>query len=152
MPDEAEYSPADPVLSYGEKAVGLTFNPSGDTEVDAIKRAFAREIDRMADLRMAVNTDHEARRLASVAITKMQTAQMWAVKAATWPKLTEDQIANMLPGNPQTARPEIPDAEPAESQKTESADVERDVDVLNENKRLKERLAEIEAQQTDDGK
>ena len=43
--------------TFGEKAVGLSFNPSGD---DAVARR------------------------ASVAITEAQTAQMWAVKAITW--------------------------------------------------------------------
>ena len=42
-------------LTFGEKAVGLSFNPSG-----------------------------ERRRMLSIAITEAQTAQMWAVKAATW--------------------------------------------------------------------
>jgi hypothetical protein len=44
-------------LSYGEKAVGLGFNPGANPEV---------------------------KRMASVAITELQTAQMWAVKAITW--------------------------------------------------------------------
>lgn len=70
-------------MSYGEKAVGLSFNPSGDDEVHACKAAFAAEIDRMNELRQTAETPEQAR-LASVAITEMQTAQMWAVKALTW--------------------------------------------------------------------
>lgn len=70
-------------LTYGEKAVGLTFNPSNDDAVANCKREFATVIDRMNDLRNA--TDYpEIKRMASVAITEAQTAQMWAVKAITW--------------------------------------------------------------------
>lgn len=70
--------------TFGEKAVGLTFNPGGREDVDACKRGFAAEIDRMNDLRNDPATDPEKKRLASVAITELQGAQMWAVKAITW--------------------------------------------------------------------
>lgn len=69
--------------SFGQKAVGLSFNPSGDDAVTQCKQGFANEIDRMNDLRNSTNSS-EVRRLASVAITELQTAQMWAVKALTW--------------------------------------------------------------------
>jgi hypothetical protein len=70
-------------MTFGEKAVGLTFNPSNNPEVDACKRGFAAVIDQMHNLR---NTSDNAdvKRMASVAITEAQTAQMWAVKAITW--------------------------------------------------------------------
>ncbi len=76
MSDEREFS-------YGEKAVGLTFNPSNDPLVDAIKRGFASLIDEMNSLRLRAGHGEQSR-LASIAITEAQTAQMWAVKAATW--------------------------------------------------------------------
>jgi hypothetical protein len=41
------------------------------------------EIDRMHSLRNTTESN-EQKRLASVAITEMQGAQMWAVKALTW--------------------------------------------------------------------
>ena len=70
-------------LTFGEKAVGLTFNPSNDDGVARCKAEFARVIDRMNNLRSS--TDNvEVKRMASVAITEAQTAQMWAVKALTW--------------------------------------------------------------------
>lgn len=69
--------------TFGEKAVGLSFNPSGDSEVEACKREFAAAIDRMNSLRERT-TNPEIKRMASVAITEAQTAQMWAVKAITW--------------------------------------------------------------------
>jgi len=70
-------------LTFGERAVGLTFNPSGDQTVQRIKEKFAAVIDECNDLR-AVSEDQEVKRMASIAITEAQTAQMWAVKAATW--------------------------------------------------------------------
>ena len=70
-------------LSYGEKAVGIKFNPSELTVVDLIKRGFAVEIDRMDVLRKTSGSP-EQKRLCSIALTELQGAQMWAVKAATW--------------------------------------------------------------------
>lgn len=73
----------EPDLTYGEKAVGLTFNPSNDDAVAQCKAEFARVIDRMNDLRNDTENP-EVARMASIAITEAQTAQMWAVKAITW--------------------------------------------------------------------
>jgi hypothetical protein len=70
-------------LSFGERAVGLSFNPSQDPAVYACKAGFAHVIDQMHALRNT-SQDQEVRRMASVAITEAQTAQMWAVKAITW--------------------------------------------------------------------
>ena len=70
-------------MSYGKKAVGLTFNPSNSNAVDICKLNFADAIDQMNNLR-ANSESSEQKRLCSVAITEMQTAQMWAVKAITW--------------------------------------------------------------------
>jgi hypothetical protein len=70
-------------LSYGERAVGLSFNPSQDEHVKTIKEQCAVLIDHLDDMRKATE-DGEQKRLCSVAITELQTAQMWAVKAATW--------------------------------------------------------------------
>lgn len=70
-------------LTYGEKAVGLTFNPGNNPEVDKIKRLYAAIIDHCNDARTQA-IDPEAKRLYSVAITEAQTAQMWAIKAITW--------------------------------------------------------------------
>ena len=71
--------------TYWEKAVGLTFNPSGDERVQKVKELFAQAIDLMVEVRNEQTTwPSERSRLASVAITEAQTAQMWAVKAITW--------------------------------------------------------------------
>ena len=70
-------------LSYGEKAVGRTFNPSGDPNVAEIKRLYAEVIDHLNYVRTLAGNGEKGR-LLSVAITEAQTAQMWAVKAFTW--------------------------------------------------------------------
>jgi len=70
-------------MTYGEKAVGLAFNPSNEDAVANCKKEFATVIDRMNDLRNTTD-NAEVKRMASVAITEVQTAQMWAVKAITW--------------------------------------------------------------------
>lgn len=70
-------------LTFGQKAVGLSFNPSNDDKVFITKQRFADLIDQMNSLRNET-TSGEVKRLCSVAITEMQTAQMWAVKAITW--------------------------------------------------------------------
>jgi hypothetical protein len=75
-------------LTFGERAVGLSFNPGSNPVVHEIKAKYATIIDTLNDLRkMAASSlvgDTEAARMFSVAITEAQTSQMWAVKAATW--------------------------------------------------------------------
>jgi hypothetical protein len=70
-------------LSFGGKAVGLTFNPSQNENVQKLKESYADIIDHLDNVR-ANSVDGEVKRLCSVAITEAQTAQMWAVKAVTW--------------------------------------------------------------------
>ena len=70
-------------LSFGEKAVGLTFNPNGDTRVNEIKKLYAQIID-LCISQTVGNLNGEAVRLFKIAITEAQGAQMWAVKAITW--------------------------------------------------------------------
>ncbi|MCL2095074.1 hypothetical protein FWH13_03050 [Candidatus Saccharibacteria bacterium] len=70
--------------TYGEKAVGITFNPGGySNPADDIKNQYAAIIDRLNEERDRT-ADGEQKRLLSVAITEAQTAQMWAVKGITW--------------------------------------------------------------------
>lgn len=70
-------------LTFGEKAVGLTFNPGGSDVVNEIKHDFAVVIDDLNTLREKTD-NQEVKRMLSIAITEAQTAQMWAVKAVTW--------------------------------------------------------------------
>lgn len=74
--------------TYGEKAVGLTFNPSGDVKVQEIKELYAKIIDVLVNTNNAgieTDSDYEERiSLFTEAIRQSQTAQMWSVKAITW--------------------------------------------------------------------
>lgn len=69
--------------TFGQKAVGMSFNPSGDDAVGQCKQKFADAIDQLQILRLTTESA-EVKRMCSVAITETQTAQMWAVKAITW--------------------------------------------------------------------
>ena len=71
-------------LTYGEKAVGITFNPGANPGVENVKYRFAQVIDALHERREATN-DAELKTMLTTAITSAQTAQMWAVKAITWP-------------------------------------------------------------------
>ena len=69
--------------SFGDKAVGRSFNPSKDSRVDRIKALYAEIID-ICNMARSGDASAEAKRHWSVAITDAETAQMRAVKAATW--------------------------------------------------------------------
>ena len=70
-------------MTYGERAVGLDFNPSGDDDVHRVKTLMAELIDILNEERGTAKTA-EKTRLFGIAIIEAQTAQMWAVKALTW--------------------------------------------------------------------
>ena len=70
--------------TFGQKAVGLSFNPSNDGSVQRLKLLYAQIIDELHSFRTFGDAGPEHRRLASIAITEAQGAQMWAVKAVTW--------------------------------------------------------------------
>jgi hypothetical protein len=67
-------------MTKGEYRVGITFNPSGNTVVNAIKRDAADLIDLVDAIPEAAP---EAARLKALAMTHIEDAAMWAVKAAT---------------------------------------------------------------------
>lgn len=70
-------------MTFGEKACGISFNPGGDENVAQCKQDFADIVDALNDMRNA-SVNYEVKRMLSIAITEVQTAQMWAVKAITW--------------------------------------------------------------------
>lgn len=81
--------------TFGEKAVGIGFNPSKNPKVQQIKESYAKTIDYLENERNLVSLEHtitgdqadskkERLRQLSIAITEAQTSQMWAVKALTW--------------------------------------------------------------------
>ena len=70
-------------MTFGEKLVGLTFNPSGDQKVQRIKELAAE----MADLLEEVNRTQESSYLGNTfyggAIRRILDAQMYSVKFLT---------------------------------------------------------------------
>ena len=73
--------------TIGEYRVGITFNPSGDDTVTKIKTAAAALIDLIDGIRAP---DPEVIRLKALAMTHVEDAAMWAVKAATKPERQDD--------------------------------------------------------------
>jgi hypothetical protein len=76
-------------LTFGERAVGITFNPGKLVQVESIKIASAILINELNDQRqkLAEGNDPdrgEAMAQFTLAIRKIQEGQMWGVKAATW--------------------------------------------------------------------
>lgn len=74
----------DQVLTFGEKAVGLKFNPSGDQKVVDIKKHYAAIIDLLTDGNLDNGATGLKGRITGRAINDAMGAQMWAVKAVTW--------------------------------------------------------------------
>jgi hypothetical protein len=71
-------------LSYGQKAVGLTFNPSGDENVQKVKELYAQIIDLLIVTPVS-NSDVSIKgRILGRALNEAIGAQMWAVKAITF--------------------------------------------------------------------
>ncbi len=84
-------------MTRGEYRVGITFNPSNDDMVGKIKRAAADLIDLIDSIEIPVHHDPdgpaaefhlssqfgEIKRLKLLAQTEVESAAMWAVKAAT---------------------------------------------------------------------
>lgn len=68
-------------LSEGEYRVGKSFNPSGAESVDKIKATAAELIDYL--LPISNDRTHPGARCASIAMTEIESAAMWAVKAVT---------------------------------------------------------------------
>lgn len=69
--------------TLGQKLVGVSFNPSGNIIVDAVKQNAADAIDLIQDS-MKKSTSEEALMIHNEAIRRIMDAQMWAVKAITW--------------------------------------------------------------------
>ena len=69
----------------GEYRVGTTFNPSASGMVDEIKRKAADLIDLIDTIPSDRDSErgNEAGRLKALAQTEIESAAMWAVKAAT---------------------------------------------------------------------
>lgn len=86
MADETKHPETGEALTFGQKAVGLTFNHGEGAiaqQIHEAKKTCAVAIDQMNDLRGA-STSNEYKALSTIAIRKLQDAQMAMVKAITW--------------------------------------------------------------------
>lgn len=70
-------------LTFGERMVGLTFNPSGDAGVITTKKYYAQIIDDMHGLQLG-EISPVAKSFYETAITQAIIGAMCAVKAITW--------------------------------------------------------------------
>lgn len=70
-------------LTFGEKAVGITFNPSNDPQVQKLKELYAQVIDTLTDGHLDNAASDLRGRIFGRAINEAIGAQMWAVKAIT---------------------------------------------------------------------
>lgn len=73
-----------PELTYGQKAVGFTFNPSGDPMVTQLKTLYAQIIDLLAQSNPNNGDVSLKDRFLGRAINEAVSAQMWAVKSVTF--------------------------------------------------------------------
>lgn len=74
-------------LSFGEKAVGLTFNPSGDEKVHKAKQLMADALDLLKEVeeeKTKIGVTWEANVFRTNAFNKIVDAQMSLVKYITW--------------------------------------------------------------------
>lgn len=73
-------------LSFGEKAVGLSFNPSGDEKVQKIKEHMAAVLDIVHEGNGTASSEALGYDLDKLAVGQLVLAQMAAVKAITYKK------------------------------------------------------------------
>jgi hypothetical protein len=67
--------------TLGERRVRVSFNPSGNSTVDEIKKLTAELIDTCKNLQGSQSS--ERARCFALAMTDYESAAMWAVKGAT---------------------------------------------------------------------
>ena len=72
--------------SLGQFRVGISFNPGGNPLVDEIKYKAAELIDMIDSIQ---TREDEVVRLKALAMTHIEDAAMWAVKAVTKPDRDE---------------------------------------------------------------
>lgn len=62
---------------------GFEYTAENDPVVEHLRQLFAKVVQEMEELRRLSGAG-ELQRACSVAITQAETAEMWAVRAATW--------------------------------------------------------------------
>jgi hypothetical protein len=66
-------------MTLGESRCHINFNPSSDDKIGTFKRMMANAID-YCNNELQSTVDGEAKRCFSIAMTELETAQMYAVK------------------------------------------------------------------------
>jgi len=66
-------------MTLGEKRCHINFNPSSDDKIGTFKRMMADAID-YCNNELQSTEDPEAKRCFSIAMTELETAQMYGVK------------------------------------------------------------------------
>jgi hypothetical protein len=83
MADESQTTTANRELTFGEKLVGITFNPSSDDKVAKAKALFAQAADLLKDEMSSRETSPLSKTIEEAAIADILRAQMMVVKAIT---------------------------------------------------------------------
>lgn len=73
-------------LTFGQKLVGVNFNPGQDENVTKIKDAAAAFVDTIVAVNGGLEVDPFQQTLFDEAVKQALIVQMVAVKAATWKK------------------------------------------------------------------
>ena len=82
-PPEKQAEPQQkPQQTLGQRRVRASFNPSQNSLVDSLKAKAAELIDDIDKISQA-STEGEVKRCCAKAMTEIEDAAMWAVKAAT---------------------------------------------------------------------
>lgn len=111
-------------VTYGQKQVGIGFNPARNADVQKIKEAYAAIIDLHHEAALSASSP-EQKHFYEQAIDNAVTAQMLAVKAATWTMANvDDQKAPEADAQPQKVEDQTPEKTadpetPAGSENTE---------------------------------
>ena len=79
----SETEQSTPDLTYGQKAVGIKFNPGKSSDVDKVKQTFADLID-LVEAHRTANDSRFANTLKTYAVQTLVAAQMAVVKVVTW--------------------------------------------------------------------
>ena len=85
MKDQAEKADQDQrPMTFGEKLVGLTFNPSNDDKVAKAKKLCAELADLLNEHNESKDKSQDSQRLFSHAVGEILNAQMNVVKCLTY--------------------------------------------------------------------
>jgi len=77
--------------TFGEHRIRVEFNPDKNGLVDLIKQHSAKLIDLVETIPCGTDYDRESGRLKALALTAIEEAAMWAVKAATCEKIVKPE-------------------------------------------------------------